>query len=80
MGVPILSLVMPPFQAAALLRPILLMMNKTGVWTWRGWFDLVTLWHLLPSAMVGIAIGALTAAITTEAFVQLIVMRAGGLN
>ena len=73
MGVPILSLVMPPIQAAALLLPILLMMDAISVWTWRGWFDRATLWYLLPSAMVGIAIGALTAAITSEAFVRLIV-------
>ncbi len=73
MGVPILSLVMPPMQAAALLLPILLMMDGISVWTWRGWFDRTTLWYLLPPAMVGIAIGTLTAAITSESFVRLIV-------
>ncbi|PZX46299.1 hypothetical protein LY56_01272 [Roseinatronobacter thiooxidans] len=73
MGVPILALVMPPMQAAALLLPILLMMDAISVWTWRGWFDRATLWHLLPAAFVGIAVGALTAAITSEAFVRLIV-------
>ena len=73
MGVPVLSLVMPPMQAAALLLPVLLMMDGISVWTWRGWCDRATLWHMLPSAMVGIVIGALTAAITSEAFVRLIV-------
>ena len=73
LGVPILSLVMPPIQAAALLLPILLMMDGISVWAWRGWFDRTTLWHLLPPAMVGIVIGTLTAVITSEAFVRLIV-------
>ncbi|TVS01445.1 MAG: sulfite exporter TauE/SafE family protein [Rhodobacteraceae bacterium] len=73
MGVPILSLVMPPLQAAALLLPLLLMMDAISLWTWRGWWDHRTLAHLLPGAMLGIAIGGLTAAFTSEALVRLIV-------
>ena len=73
MGVPILALVMPPVQAAALLLPILLMMDAVSLWTWRGWFDRATLWHILPGAMLGIAIGGLTAAFTSEAVVRLLV-------
>jgi uncharacterized membrane protein YfcA len=73
MGVPILALVMPPLQAAALLLPILLMMDAVSLWTWRGWWDRTTLRHLLPGAMLGIATGALTAAVTTDAMVRLLV-------
>lgn len=73
LGVPILSIVMPPIQAAALLLPILLMMDGISVWAWRGWLDRRTLWHLLPSAVVGILLGTLTAVITSEAFIRLIV-------
>ena len=73
MGVPILSLVMSPVQAAALLLPILLMMDGVSLWTWRGWFDRATLWHLLPGAVVGIALGWATAAYTSEAVVRLMV-------
>lgn len=73
MGVPILALVMPPLQAAALLLPILLMMDAISLWTWRGWWDRRTLVHLLPGAMLGIAIGGLTAAVTSDALVRLIV-------
>lgn len=73
MGVPILSLVMPPLQAAALLLPVLLMMDAVSLWTWRGWFDRATLKHLLPGALVGIALGGLTAAYTSEALVRLLV-------
>lgn len=73
MGVPILALVMSPVQAAALLLPVLLMMDAVGLWTWRGYFDRATLRALLPGAIVGIVIAALTAAITSEAAVRLLV-------
>ena len=71
MGVPILSLVMSPVQAAALLLPVLLIMDAVGLWTWRGWQDRATLWHMLPGAALGIALGGLTAAYTPEALVRL---------
>lgn len=73
MGVPILSLVMSPVQAAALLLPILLMMDGISLWAWRGWFDRATLLHLLPGAVVGIGLGWATAAYTPEAVVRLMV-------
>lgn len=73
MGVPVLSLVMPPVQAAALLLPLLLMMDAVGLWTWRGYFDRTTLVSMLPAAAIGIAVGGLTAAVTPEALVRLLV-------
>lgn len=73
LGVPVLALVMPPVQAAALLLPLLLAMDAVGLWTWRGRFDRATLVAMLPAAVVGIAVGGLTAAITSEAAVRLIV-------
>ena len=73
MGVPILSLVMSPVQAAAILLPVLLMMDAVSLWAWRGWFDKATLWHTLPGAALGIAVGGLTAAYTPEAMVRLLV-------
>lgn len=73
MGVPVLSLVMPPVQAAALLLPVLLAMDAVGLWTWRGTFDRSVLVAMLPAALVGIGLGWLTAAATSEALVRLIV-------
>jgi len=73
MGVPILSLTMSPVQAAALLLPVLLMMDAVSLWTWRGWFDRATLWHVLPGAAIGIAVGGLTAAYTPDSMVRLLV-------
>jgi uncharacterized protein len=73
MGVPVLSLVMPPVQAAALLLPVLLVMDAVGLWSWRGTFDRGTLVAMLPAAMIGIGLGWLTAASTSESLVRLIV-------
>ena len=73
LGVPVLALVMSPVQAAALLLPLLLMMDAVGLWTWRGSFHRATLVAMLPAAIVGIGIGWLTAAATPEALVRLIV-------
>ncbi len=73
MGVPILALVMSPVQAAALLLPVLLMMDAVSLWTWRGFFDRATLRALLPGAILGIALAAMTAAITSEGAVRLLV-------
>ena len=72
-GVAVLALVLPPVQAAALLLPVLLMMDAVGLWTWRGWYERSVLVATLPAALVGIGIGALTAAVTPEAAVRLIV-------
>jgi len=73
MGVPVLSLVMPPVQAAALLLPLLLMMDAVSLWVWRGYFHRRTLVSMLPAAIVGIVVGGLTAAVTPEGLVRLIV-------
>lgn len=73
MGVPLLAQVMPPVQAAALLLPVLLMMDAVSLWTWRGLYDRALLRLMLPSAMVGIMVGALAAAVTSDAIVRLLV-------
>jgi uncharacterized protein len=73
MGVPVMSLVMPPVLAAAVLLPILLMMDALSLWIWRHWRDREVLRVMLPAAMIGIGVGWLTAAIIPEAAVRLIV-------
>ncbi|MCB1409625.1 MAG: sulfite exporter TauE/SafE family protein [Rhodobacter sp.] len=73
MGVPVMSLVMPPGLAAAVLLPILLMMDAVSLWTWRGWRDGSVLRVMLPAAVIGIALGWATAAVTSDAAVRLMV-------
>ncbi|WP_370205053.1 sulfite exporter TauE/SafE family protein [Pararhodobacter marinus] len=73
MGVPLMSLVMPPVLAAAVLLPVLLMMDAASLWIWRHWRDGEVLRVMLPAAMVGIAAGWAAAAVTSDAAVRLIV-------
>lgn len=73
LGVPLLALVIPPVQAAAILLPILLAMDVIGVWAYRKSFDTANLIILVPAACVGIAVGWLTAAYVSESHVRLIV-------
>lgn len=73
LGVPLLALVVSPVQAAAILLPILIVMDMVSLWTWRGNRDNRTLKIMLPGAMIGIFIGWLTAAVVTDGMVRLIV-------
>lgn len=72
-GVPMLALVMPPVQAAAILLPILVLMDIAALWTWRGVYDKALLWSFMPGAVVGLGIGWLTAAFVTESMIKFIV-------
>jgi uncharacterized membrane protein YfcA len=73
LGVPILSLVVSPIQAAAIMLPILIVMDIAGLWVWRHYNDAATLKIMLPGAVVGIGIGWLTAEFVTADMIRLIV-------
>lgn len=62
LGVPILSLAMPPAQAAAILLPILIVMDMAALWSWRHNNDRKTLLLLLPGGLLGVFIGWATTA------------------
>ena len=69
MSVPILSLVMPPLQAAGLLLPIYVVSDWFGVWAYRRAFDLRVLKIMFPATAFGIGIGWATASLISEAMV-----------
>ncbi len=72
-GVPIMSLVMPPVLAAAVLLPILLMMDAVSLWTWRHWRDWSILKVMIPSSLIGVGVAWALAAVTSDAMVRLLV-------
>jgi uncharacterized membrane protein YfcA len=73
-GVPLMSLAMPPVQAAAILLPILVLMDISALWAWRGKpRDWLTIKNMIPGALAGIGVGWLAAAVVSEAMVKLIV-------
>lgn len=58
LGVPLLALAVEPVRAAAIVLPILIVMDVQATWTyWRQW-DRANLRTIVPGALVGIAIGS----------------------
>ncbi len=72
-GVPLMALAISPVQAAAILLPILVMMDLVSLWSWRGVFDRNLLWSMMPGSIIGIGAGWLTASLVTADMVRLIV-------
>lgn len=60
LSVPMLALVISPAQAAAIMLPILCVMDLMGLRAYRGQWDRRAMRILLPCAVLGIAVGALT--------------------
>ncbi len=73
LSVPMMALVMPPTQAAAILLPILVVMDIVVVKTYWGVFDRAALRLLLPGALAGILVGYLTADAMNEHYMRLLI-------
>jgi uncharacterized protein len=56
-AVPAMALIVPPAQAAAIMLPILLIMDGVGVHAYRRRFDRGAMLVMLPGAVLGIAAG-----------------------
>ena len=72
LSVPIMSLVISPVQAAAILLPILCLMDLFGLWAYRYQWDPVNLRILIPGAIIGIIIGALLFSYLTPEIIKLL--------
>jgi uncharacterized membrane protein YfcA len=57
LSVPLLSLVMPPAQAAAIMLPLLLVTDLASVYAYRKEWDRANMRILVPAGLVGIGIG-----------------------
>jgi len=73
LGVPLMALSISPVQAAAILLPILIVMDTVSLWSWRSHRDIRTLTIMVPGALIGIGIGWATAAWVTVPMIRLIV-------
>jgi uncharacterized membrane protein YfcA len=72
MAVPLMALAVSPLQAAAILLPILCLMDVFGVWAWRGRWLWSELRILLPASMIGIAVGAMLFDYMSPAVIRLL--------
>lgn len=59
LAVPLMAMVISPIQAAAILLPILCVMDLFGLWAYRGKWIWPELRILLPASLIGIVIGTL---------------------
>ncbi|HZP20151.1 MAG TPA: sulfite exporter TauE/SafE family protein [Bauldia sp.] len=71
--VPVMALAISPVQAAGITLPILVLSDIVALISYRRVFDVTTLKIVLPGAIVGVAVGWLTASWVTEPYIRLIV-------
>ncbi len=72
-SVPLMALVISPVQAAAILLPILCVMDLVALWKFRGKWILPELKILIPASLLGIVVGTLLFEYMSVADVRLIV-------
>jgi uncharacterized membrane protein YfcA len=73
LAITLMSLVVSPVRAAAIMLPILIVQDVVTVWAYRNAFDKKLLAIMLPGSVIGIAIGWLVATAVSEAFVRVAV-------
>src|SRR3546814_19705039 len=56
-SMPLIALVIPPVQAAAVVLPILIVQDVVGVWAFRRTVDWRMLAVLMPGTVIGVEIG-----------------------
>lgn len=73
LALPLMGLLIPPLQAAAITLPLLCVMDLAGLWGYRGLWDRSSMRVILAGGLLGVAIGTLTADWVSNRGVQLIV-------
>ena len=73
LSVPIMSLVMSPTQAAAILLPILVVMDVAVIRTYWGRYDRHALRLLLPGALLGLLLGYLAADAMSDDYMRILI-------
>ena len=71
MGLPLMSLYVPPLQAAAIILPTALAQDALTIWAYRRDWSAWNLKVMIPSMIVGMAIGTLFAASLSAAHIRL---------
>ena len=73
LAVPMMAIVVAPPTAAAVMLPILCVMDLIGVWAYRRSFDLANLRIMVPAAILGIGFGALTFGYMDQAMIRILI-------
>ena len=73
LATPLLALIVPPLEAAAILLPILIVQDAISVWTYHGAWSAWNLKVLLPGSVFGVGAGWLFARYFSNAVIELTV-------
>ncbi|HLU77161.1 MAG TPA: sulfite exporter TauE/SafE family protein [Burkholderiales bacterium] len=73
LSVPLLSLVISPFQAAAIMLPILIVMDLSAFLAYRRHWDRAQMRVLLPAGIVGIVVGAFVFSLLNEDWIRVLI-------
>jgi hypothetical protein len=73
LAVPLMAMYISPLQAAAIMLPILCLMDILNVWVYRKSWDRPNIRILLPASLVGVVIGALTFRYLSDTHIRIIV-------
>lgn len=71
LAVPLMALAISPAQAAAVMLPILMVMDLGALWAWRSQWDRGLMKVLLPAGLLGTLLGTLTFTLFTAAGLKL---------
>jgi uncharacterized membrane protein YfcA len=71
LAVPLIALTMPAAQAAAIMLPILCVMDLAALWAYRGQWSRENMNIMLPGGIAGVILGALTFRYVSEAGLKL---------
>lgn len=73
LGVPMMALVIPVPQAAAIMLPLLMVMDAFGVWRYRNDWSREHMWFLLIGAVIGTGLGFIAFRQLDELWVRLLI-------
>lgn len=73
LGVPLMAITISPAQAAAILLPLLIVLDLFNLIHYRGNFDRKNFFILLPAAMIGILVGSLSFQYLTDAHIRIMI-------
>lgn len=73
LAVPLMALAVSPAQAAAVMLPILCVMDGFGLWMYRARWDRRNMAIILPGAALGIGIGGLTFQLMDDDVIRLVI-------
>ena len=77
MATPMLALILPPLEAAAIMLPLLITQDAYAVWVYRKDFDRRILTIMLPGSLIGVLLAAVVASYVSDAAVRVFI---GGIS